>query len=207
MNSGPIVAMVWEGANAVKLGRGMVLCFLSSILLPSTLTSSSPPWRNQPCRLGSRHHPWWYVFWLFLLPLCSRWGHAATSPAILLFHPSFAPFLLCLLPKLITKPQANFLYKTSASRPAATFATDPTRSRMPRRKLLCGSRRRSSLAGASPRRAGSTSKFDSVQSTASITGEGFWLVASLSIPCLFLEENRQTKRAHSNQATHPGLAG
>jgi len=33
MNSGPIVAMVWEGLDAVKTGRGMHNHFLTTFIL------------------------------------------------------------------------------------------------------------------------------------------------------------------------------
>lgn len=58
MLSGPIVAMVWEGREVVKTGRGKftpaeVLCFFESML-----TSYSHPRCYQPPGLSPWHHPW-----------------------------------------------------------------------------------------------------------------------------------------------------
>src|SRR3569833_4696415 len=64
MLSGPICAMVWEGRDAVKTGRGTFLpptpgatglprCISRTLTHP---TSRSPSRRHQPSGLGTRHH-------------------------------------------------------------------------------------------------------------------------------------------------------
>jgi hypothetical protein len=55
MNSGPICAMVWEGRDAVKTGRGMFDRFNDDTI--ANHISSHPRCHQPPC-LFSRYHPW-----------------------------------------------------------------------------------------------------------------------------------------------------
>ena len=58
MNSGPICAMVWEGRDAVKTGRGTSHTNPSLRTAHADQTTSSHPRRHQPPCLFPRHHPW-----------------------------------------------------------------------------------------------------------------------------------------------------
>lgn len=61
MLSGPICAMVWEGRDAVKTGRGMLptLVFtFGASKIGLIVPSDSHPRCHQPARLEPRHHPW-----------------------------------------------------------------------------------------------------------------------------------------------------
>jgi hypothetical protein len=149
MNSGPIVAMVWEGLDAVKTGRSELHPpgpVQSSVTTADHLIHSSPRC-HQPSRLRPRHDSWYVSIQSRPLSAC--------LPRVL----EAAHLRILTILNTTESMRTNLNCKAIMRWPSEeTSAMDLTVSRARRRRLPCGSRRASLSAGRVLRLRGSTSK-------------------------------------------------